>query len=217
MSDKIIQRSLVDQVYSLLLKRIQIGELKPGDRLKIEELSREFGVSRTPLREAIGKLTQNGFVVTHHNVGPSVAAYDDKQILQIIEANAILTEDIADLIFDENCYQELIPQLEDIINKQAIALSEDNAKDFFELSIRFHEILINASPNKLLSNYAMSLQIQLDSYVASYQRSNDMRKTSLDDHSALVEAMKKSDKQGFKDALRAHNLAPMEYFGNTGK
>ena len=72
MAGKVVRTSLVDQVYSLILEKIQNRELLPGDRLNIEELARDFGVSRTPVRETINRLTQEGFIEQKHNVGPSI-------------------------------------------------------------------------------------------------------------------------------------------------
>ena len=56
MSEKVVRRSLVDQVHLFLVQRIQNRSLQPGERLNIEELAREFDVSRTPVREAISRL-----------------------------------------------------------------------------------------------------------------------------------------------------------------
>ena len=50
MGDRIIRRSTTEQVYTLIIEKIRRGEFAPGERLKIESLSREFGVSRTPIR-----------------------------------------------------------------------------------------------------------------------------------------------------------------------
>ena len=90
MAEKVVRSSLVDQVHSFIIKRIQRREILPGDRLNIEELAKEFGVSRTPVREAISRLTQEGFVVQNHNAGPCVADFGKEQGLDIIIANAKL-------------------------------------------------------------------------------------------------------------------------------
>ena len=79
MAGKVVRTSLVDQVYSLILEKIQNRELLPGDRLNIEELARDFGVSRTPVRETINRLTQEGFIEQKHNVGPSIIQLSDEQ------------------------------------------------------------------------------------------------------------------------------------------
>ena len=50
MAEKVVRSSLVDQVHSFIIKRIQRREILPRDRLNIEELAKEFGVSRTPVR-----------------------------------------------------------------------------------------------------------------------------------------------------------------------
>ena len=53
---KVKRTSLVDQIYDLILQKIQNRELVPGDRLNIEELAKTFSVSRTPVRETINRL-----------------------------------------------------------------------------------------------------------------------------------------------------------------
>ena len=87
MSEKVVRRSLVDQVHLFLVQRIQNRSLQPGERLNIEELAREFDVSRTPVREAISRLMQEGLVVQNHNAGPCVASFTKEQELDVIRAN----------------------------------------------------------------------------------------------------------------------------------
>ena len=82
MAERNTKISKVDAIYGLILDKIQSRELLPGDRLNIEDLARDFGVSRTPVRETVNRLIQEGFVEQKHNVGPSVDVYK-RQLYQL--------------------------------------------------------------------------------------------------------------------------------------
>ncbi len=212
----VIRRSLVDQVYSLIIEKIQQGELKAGDRLNIEDLSKEFGVSRTPMREAISRLAQNGFVEVIHNAGPRVIGFSADRIHDLCIANTILMDGMADLIIDNvNVSPDTadeISELRQIIEKQQKAFDDDDDQLFYQLSIRFHEILMQLCPNTILRSYAINSQIQLDAFVASYQRDSIARQSSIDEHTAILQALEARDIEGFRKALHDHNIRPAEYF-----
>jgi len=118
MAEKVVRSSLVDQVHSFIIKRIQRREILPGDRLNIEELAKEFGVSRTPVREAISRLTQEGFVVQNHNAGPCVADFGKEQGLDIIIANAKLFDCVFQMMPGEAEVDSMVAELEEIIQQQ---------------------------------------------------------------------------------------------------
>ena len=92
MDRKIKRVSLVDQVYSEVLGQITSGELGPGARLNIEDISKLLGVSRTPVREAISRLIQDGYVEQKYNAGPSVISFSIEKELDLSDANDYITE-----------------------------------------------------------------------------------------------------------------------------
>ena len=218
MSDNsgVIRRSLVDQVYTLIVNKIQYGELKPGDRINIEELAKEFDVSRTPMREAISRLAQNGFVEMRHNAGPRVAVFSAERVQELCIANAVIMDGMSCLAFDSegsgDQLDETADKMQEILQNQTAAFIRGDNGSFCEYSIRFHEAMIQMCPNSVLREYAMNSQIQLDAFVMSYQQDEEMRKTSLDDHARILEKLRKHDRDSFRDALYEHNTRPVSFF-----
>lgn len=210
----VIRNSLVDQVYDLILEKVRNGDLQPGDRLNIEALSDEFGVSRTPMREAISRLTQNGYVEVKHNAGPRIAVLDPSKVRDISTANTIILEGLMDLFFEDknSDVDRLCVDLEKIISGQEKALSDGDLASFSRLSVEFHEHLIQAYPNSTLQTFAMNTQMRLDMFVSSYQKDVSARRKSVTDHKHLVECLRSGDSKGFKAALREHNTSPINYF-----
>lgn len=82
---KIKRQSLVDQLYSMLRENILTMKYPLGSRLNVNEIQEEFGVSSTPLREALNRLQQDGLVVLEANVGASVLDLDAHDVEEIEE------------------------------------------------------------------------------------------------------------------------------------
>lgn len=210
----VIRRSLVDQVYGIILEKIQSGEYTQGTRLNIEELSKECGVSRTPVREAISRLVQNGFVVNSHNIGPRVAEYSLSRLEELCIANTILFDSIIPLIPEENL-SGLARELTETVNKQQQAFEDNDLEKFSEYAILFHEKIIKACPNSLLSSYTLNTQIQLDIFVTMYHKDETIRKLSIAEHQSIANALLDNDIQGFQEAMHIHNMKPVGFFEDT--
>ena len=157
MKEKVIRRSLVDQVHLFLIQRIQNRSLQPGERLNIEELAREFEVSRTPVREAISRLMQEGFVVQNHNAGPCVASFTKEQELDIIKANMALFQCVFEFLADTAELNGLVQDLENHIRHQQQA---DDLEAFHTASVQFHTAIIERCCNQAISQFAMQTQHQ---------------------------------------------------------
>ena len=106
----------------MIIEKIRRGEFAPGERLNIESLSREFGVSRTPIREAIGMLTQNGFLEHVHNVGPQIPIYDGQLMRDLVETCNILTEGVIQSLFRQKLPVGLLEELLQSVEQQQQAL-----------------------------------------------------------------------------------------------
>lgn len=211
---KVVRNSLVDQVYDLIIGKIQNGELVPGDRLNIEALSEEYGVSRTPMRETINRLAQSGYVEMKYNVGPRVAVLDPAKVREIAIANTVLLEGMMDLFFSDESsdIDALCTDLDGIISDQMATVSEEDHTRFSNLSVEFHNRLIQACPNATLQKFASNTQVQLDMFVSTYQKDLTFRQKSINDHKKLVSCLRNRDGSEFKAALREHNTSPIAYF-----
>ena len=190
MNEEIQKNSLVNQVYLLMIKRIQNGTIAQGERLKIEELASDFSVSRTPVREAINRLAQAGFVEQSHNSGPRVSRFNNRQKLDILKTNAVLFGGVIDSYRDYAGFEGLLKELEKILKEQKEAHLNEEINTFYEKSILFHIVLIESCPNETMKNFALQTQYQINMCALYYQKEAAFRERSVSEHAEILQALK---------------------------
>lgn len=205
MTDKVERKSLVDQVYNLILRKIQSRELVPGDRLNIEELAKAFDVSRTPVRETINRLIQEGFVEQKHNVGPSIIKLDEEQERDLIEANAYLFDIVIDTYRQIDSLDGLIADLEEIVDEQSRAYEAQDDNGFHEASVGFHKVMIDYCTNQTIRECTKKTQNQINMCTFAYLAVIENRKLSIQAHTAIKNALKTRDIDKAQELMKEHN------------
>lgn len=209
MKEKVIRRSLVDQVHLFLIQRIQNRSLQPGERLNIEELAREFEVSRTPVREAISRLMQEGFVVQNHNAGPCVASFTKEQELDIIKANMALFQCVFEFLADTAELDGLVQDLENHIRHQQQA---DDLEAFHTASVQFHTAIIERCCNQAISQFAMQTQHQMNMFTLYFQIESNYREKSIKEHQEILEAVRSRNFEKASALMKLHNAFALKHF-----
>jgi DNA-binding GntR family transcriptional regulator len=141
--------SKADHAYETILQSIRDGEYDPGDRLVIERLARELGVSVVPVREAIRRLEADGYVTFTRNVGATVTSIDLARYPETIEAVAAL-EGIAMGLAVPHLTATDLRRAREVNERLRNSLTKFDPTQFTRLNRRFHEILFNACPNRHL-------------------------------------------------------------------
>lgn len=153
-------KPLRDVVSDVLRQAIKDGVLKPGERLMEIRLAEELGVSRTPIREAIRKLEQEGFVVMVPRRGTYVADISLKDISQVFEIRGALEELAAGLAAERITPDEL-ERLERILVEINEYMANDSFDKIVDADVRFHDILYHASRNQRLVDILNNLREQM--------------------------------------------------------
>ena len=153
-------KPLREVVSSTLRQAIKDGLLKPGDRLMEIQLADELGVSRTPIREAIRQLEQEGFVVMVPRRGTYVADISLKDIAQVFEIRSALEELSAGLAAERITPDEL-ESLERILVEINEFIDKGEFDKIVDADIRFHDILYHASRNTRLVDILHNLREQM--------------------------------------------------------
>jgi len=206
MDRKIKRVSLVDQVYSEVLGQITSGELGPGARLNIEDISKLLGVSRTPVREAISRLIQDGYVEQKYNAGPSVISFSIEKELDLSDANDYITEVVMKSLKELDDIGPLISELGEVIEAQRLAFAEEDFEEFHRQSSLFHETLIRWCPNETIRDFADHIYRQLNLSTLRFQQIEANRQTGLVQHSAVYEALKADDIELALKLMNEHDL-----------
>jgi DNA-binding GntR family transcriptional regulator len=170
-------RSVADQVYGVLLRRIVSGDLPPGAHLRQEALASELGVSRTPLREALRRLASEGFVEFAVNHGATVT---DRDLAAPESVRAARRQ-------FEPALARLAAEVRDAEGLEALRRSLSQTDADFHLAvaattanphlIRFAEILWMAQPDP---------------------------RAALTDHAAIAEAIERGDREAAERLSRLH-------------
>jgi len=193
--DNLSLKTFRDGVYEALKTAILKGELQPGYRLAEKELVSKIGTSRTPIREAIIKLEQEGLVERFDGKGRYfVSSIGKQQIEELFGVREIL-EDFSIGLAIDRIGEEEIKQLEQIIREEEFPSSKMDVFAQVELDTKFHEVIYRASGNHKLYEILNNLKDHLYRYRAISFRLRERKKIALSNHKRLVLAIKKKDKR----------------------
>lgn len=196
-------KPLREVVCEVLRAAIQTGALPPGERLMEIPLAEELGVSRTPIREAIRKLEQEGFVVMMPRRGTYVADITLKDITQVFEIRSAL-EELAAGLAAERITSDEIEELE----RQLVSINEcmeTNTLDHVvEADIAFHEVLYNASRNQRLADIIHNLRTQIFRFRSVSMNQPGRLSKTWEEHRQLVEALADHNPQQARRIARIH-------------
>ena len=194
---------LRDVVFQTLREAILRGELKPGERLMELQLAAQLGVSRTPIREAIRMLEQEGLAVTMPRKGAEVAKMTLKgmeDVLEIREALDILACQLAcDRITDE-----LLTTLEEKKIAFENSLETKDVKIIADADISFHDVIYEATGNPKLIALLSNLREQLYRYRVEYLKAVDSYPILIKEHDDIYQALVKHNREEATEAIREH-------------
>lgn len=191
-----------EQVYQILRERILTGRLAPGGRLSVPAISRELGVSRSPVREAVLRLGRDGLVREEFNRGAAVPSFDAAHLVSLYEAREALEGMAARLAvahFDASTRRDMLA----VLTEHQEVVHSGDAERHIELDGEFHRLVRQCARSPVLG--AMLEQIQDQVVVA-------MRWTSVtggvgpavDDHRAVFAALASGDPDRAETAARRH-------------
>ena len=143
--------------YSLILTAIESGTYRPGDRLVESELAERFGVSRTPVREALQRLASEGLVVVLPRRGILVSEINISRHLQLLEIRRVLERFVAQTAARRASAAERAEfrQLAEAFGRSA---DEDDPVTFMRLDRRFNRLSVEASHNDYAANAMRQIQ-----------------------------------------------------------
>jgi DNA-binding GntR family transcriptional regulator len=182
-----------DGVYDAIKMAILKGELPLGQRLIEKELVREIGTSRTPIREAIIKLEQEGLVERSNGKGSYfVSSFGKQHVEDLFGVREVLETFCISLAMDR-INEDEIKQLDQIIQEEDLPYNKRDVFAMIELDTKFHEILYRASGNYKLYEILSNLRDHLYRYRAMSFRLRERRQIALSNHKKLLSAIKKKD------------------------
>lgn len=189
-----------DAIAGALREEIQRGAFVPDQPVRQEEVAERFGVSRIPVREALGRLEAEGLVVVRPNRGAFVAALDAEQLREAYELRALVEGDLL---------ARAVPRLTAAHLARAEALHAalgvvEDADVQGDLNREFHGVLLGAADRPRQRVLAEQLRGVVERYEALHEAL--LRETAAfqEDHRRILDACRRDDPAGARDALKEH-------------
>lgn len=182
--------SSVGRVYEQLKRRAITFEFRPGDRLNEVAIARQFGVSRTPLREALNRLTIDGFLSFSPNQGFFRKPLEVNEIFDLCELRLQIETGAARLAVERGS-DAAIAEVDDFLNRGSEELEKKTIEELAALDEGFHERIMaltgNAEMLRILKNINARIRyVRIDIKAP-------LRETKHAEHLAILEALKKRD------------------------
>jgi DNA-binding GntR family transcriptional regulator len=198
------RRSMVDAAYTQLKRQIMYNELPPGFRALEEELALRLGMSRTPIREALIRLEQEGFIELIPRRGMRVKALSAKDIRDITEVLSCLEVAAAEKLASRKPGPAEIARLEEAIAGMDRALDGDDRAAWAEADYRFHCLLVELCDNQQLVAVARNFLDKAHRFRLMTVNVRAKPVYSNVNHAAVVEAIRRGDPQTAVEIHRAH-------------
>lgn len=195
-------RPLGPQLYDTIRQAIILEVLKPSKPINEVELSEALGVSRTPIREAYQRLTEDGLIESRPKMGTFVASIDARRVREGIIIRRALEREVVGLLAVQNA--DLRP-LDTIIALQSVAVSHDDHIAFFQQDERFHAMLAELAGLPAAWRLAHSVKSHTDR--ARIMLTGNLHKrinVAFNEHLALLDAIKASDAELSKALVSSH-------------
>jgi DNA-binding GntR family transcriptional regulator len=200
--------SFRDQAYAALKQAITDADIyahREEIRLDDRQLSQALGVSRTPIREAMTLLEQEGFLRTVPRRGVFIIRKTKKQILEMIEMWAAL-ESMAARLATLNASDEDIARLRHMFDAFRNDTPAEHIEEYSEANIAFHQAIIKLSGSHLMGKTIENLFIHVRAIRRMTISQSDRAARSIVDHMRIIEALESRDTELAERLVRQHSL-----------
>ncbi|MEP3427323.1 MAG: GntR family transcriptional regulator [Roseibium sp.] len=206
-----MEQRRADAIATELEERIFDGTYSDGNRLDEVRLSEQFGVSRTPLREALQKLARSGLVELIPRRGAFVRQPGPVELMEMFEVMAEL-EAVCGRLASMRITDQALNELRDANHKCQAAIDRQDPDDYYVENERFHRIIYQQSGNGFLTSEAGALHRRLKPFRRQQLRLRGRMIQSMAEHRAIVTALEKNDPEASANALREHVAIQGEKF-----
>ena len=196
---------LRDVVFQTLRQAILREDLAPGERLMEIPLANKLGVSRTPLREAIRMLEQEGLVMMIPRRGAQVAGISEKSLRDVLEVRRSL-EKLAIELACERMTEEDLRRLEEAEEEFGKAVRGGDALRIAESDESFHDVIYSGTGNTKLVQMLNNLREQMYRYRLEHIKDEKSRLSLMEEHVRMMEALRNRDVDLAKKAAGEHIL-----------
>jgi DNA-binding GntR family transcriptional regulator len=200
-------RTLWQRVHDHLRDEILSGRLTPGTELTEVALAESLGVSRGPIREALGRLAAEGLVTVRPRRGAVVRALSGDEFIEAYQVREALEMMAVRLAVPKLTADDVVA-LERQIEEMTARGEAGDIKGFFEANTVFHQVFFEAAGNRMLADLYRQLRAQVDRHrLRSLELRGDLRR-SIAEHKAILRAAKAGDVERAVHLVSEHIRVP---------
>lgn len=199
-------QTIEEKVYDHLKQMILTGELKPGIDLTETSIASDLGVSRTPIRSALSRLTNEGLISSSVNKGYQVKAISPAELTEIYQIRELLECQIIREVATRFTTKEL-EDLDSDLDEADTSISEGDIRKFMKHSRKFHHAFDEKYGNTRLTNLLHTYDErvnQLTSYLFKIDRLNIYKLGGINDHREIVKAVRNGNIELASQVMKKH-------------
>lgn len=200
-----------DTIADALEEMVFAGQFSDGDRLDEIRLAKQFGVSRTPVREALQRLVASGLAEQFPRRGVFVRQPGPVELMEMFEVMAEL-EAVSGRLAAMRISDAALAELGDANQKCQLAVDRRDSDAYYLENERFHKIIYQQSGNSFLASEAGILHRRLKPFRRQQLKLRGRMAQSMAEHRAIVEAFENGDPEAAANTLREHVAIQGEKF-----
>jgi len=199
----IYRKSLHEQLVERLQDLIVEGVLAPGEKFPEKDLCAQFGVSRTPMREALKVLAADGLIVLEPNRGAWISSITIEELRELFPVLAAL-EALSGELACANILDEEIAEIRMYHDEMVRHFDDRNRMEYFRTNQKIHHAIIKAAGNATLEaqHHALAARVRRARYTANI--SEDRWKQAVEEHEIIIHALEARDAVRLSDILKRH-------------
>ncbi len=195
--------STVQRIETELMDEISVGGLPPGTRLDEAKLAERFGVSRTPIREALSRLTAQGILVPGEKRGVFVAEYSREELSQIFEAMHEIESTCAKIASQRLSFFAR-SEIELAQTECMVAANAGNRMGYLRANEAFHMAIYKATGNPYMAEIASEFRKRTGPFRAKKFETKDDLIRSAKSHEELIDNIFSEDSTTASNGMRSH-------------
>ena len=197
-------------VYDRIKQMIMDNELPAGMPLVERTLSNELNVSRTPIREALRKLSNEGMVEIKEGKGVYVAELHFEDVIEIFELRESL-ECLATKLCVQRRTEAMVNRLTEYLNEQEKAYQNEAHGEFMHIDMLMHNYIAESSKNKRLAVMISSIYDQVARMAISVQEDSVIRDIAITEHRKLIQAIREGKVDEAVEVMCCHIASVKQY------
>jgi DNA-binding GntR family transcriptional regulator len=197
------QRRLVDDAAQTLREAILNGRLAAGARLRQTDLADQLGISRTPIREALGRLKTEGLVELLPGGGVQVKVLDLDEAVEMYDLREVL-DGLAARLAAGRADAATLARLDKALTRQGECVERQSPAQWFPAHVAFHDEILKAAGNRHLARLSAVVRLSIRHFHPLLLRTEHRLEHAYREHRAIYDAIRTHDSDGAERLARAH-------------